>query len=441
MAEKLNQNLKFEVKELSLITRLGKFDITGIYEELNIFDSVFNPCMTGNILITDSNNIAAKLAFDGSEMLKVVISKMGNIAGISKTFKIYEMSKRVPLNPTTEQYSLNFVSEEFYNSRSRKVYKTYEGKTYSEIVANILTNELKVKPSQTWKWEATAGMHDVTLSGKQPIECILDCTKKAVSLENDSPTFMFYENKMGYSFYSIAALAKQNAQYQLNYEPKNFGNTTDNSLFGARYMEVVSQYNLNENAKNGIYGTTTYSVDHLSQKIYTQYQPAIVNMMDSLLNLNETGLNAPPPEWQDDGSSCVKVFYGATTDAAQKNSFITANEPYSINKIDDGVTYIAKRPALMRNYMGLRIKLVMPGNFDLICGAVVELHISNRGTNVIGNSVDESLSGKYIILAARQMVKYDRHETVIEISTDSTNRTSLTNADSLRYEQWSDNYG
>jgi hypothetical protein len=33
---------------------------------------------------------------------------------------------------------------------------------------------------------------------------------------------------------------------------------------------------------------------------------------------------------------------------------------------------------------------------------------------------DPSLSGKYIIIASRQLIKYDKHETIIEVATTST---------------------
>jgi len=43
------QTTQYTVKPngLSLATKLGVIDLTGMFEELNIFDSVFNPCMTG----------------------------------------------------------------------------------------------------------------------------------------------------------------------------------------------------------------------------------------------------------------------------------------------------------------------------------------------------------------------------------------------------------
>jgi hypothetical protein len=39
-----------------------------------------------------------------------------------------------------------------------------------------------------------------------------------------------------------------------------------------------------------------------------------------------------------------------------------------------------------------------------------------------GESVDDYMSWRYIITATRHIIKVDRHETVIEVASDSTNR-------------------
>jgi hypothetical protein len=37
-------------------------------------------------------------------------------------------------------------------------------------------------------------------------------------------------------------------------------------------------------------------------------------------------------------------------------------------------------------------------------------------------ALDKTLEGKYLIVAARHIIRFDRHETLIEIASDSTNR-------------------
>ena len=72
--------------------------------------------------------------------------------------------------------------------------------------------------------------------------------------------------------------------------------------------------------------------------------------------------------------------------------------------------------------MSKRIKVAMPGNFQLTSGFNVNVVAPNFGRKEKGSDNDDaSLSGKYIIVASRQIIGYDKHETVIEVATTSTN--------------------
>ena len=72
--------------------------------------------------------------------------------------------------------------------------------------------------------------------------------------------------------------------------------------------------------------------------------------------------------------------------------------------------------------MAKRIKVAMPGNFQLSSGFNVNVVAPNFGRKEKGSDNDDaSLSGKYIIVASRQIIGYDKHETVIEVATTSTN--------------------
>ena len=74
------------------------------------------------------------------------------------------------------------------------------------------------------------------------------------------------------------------------------------------------------------------------------------------------------------------------------------------------------------------IHLNIPGNFAVTSGAIVNLSMPLRATKPdVGEELDETLSGKYIITATRHIIKGDMHQTVIEVATDSTNRPFSTN--------------
>ena len=189
--ETILQSTQYTIKKdgLSLATKAGIVDLTGMFEELNIFDSIFNPCMTGTILIRDAKGLSNKLSFDGSEILLIDMGKTENQATITKSFRVYKQSSRKVVNISTELYILHFVSDEFILSQQTKISKSYQD-TYTNVVLDILKNYLLVNPDGVFSVESSKGIRTVVLPNKTPIECLEWFSKKAVN-EDLSPSFLF----------------------------------------------------------------------------------------------------------------------------------------------------------------------------------------------------------------------------------------------------------
>jgi hypothetical protein len=71
----IQETTQYRITELMLVTKSGYIDIRDKFEELNIFDSLLNQSMSGNILIRDAIGLSEQLLFDGSEVLIVKIGK------------------------------------------------------------------------------------------------------------------------------------------------------------------------------------------------------------------------------------------------------------------------------------------------------------------------------------------------------------------------------
>ena len=75
MSFQIKEPTQFKIKDISIISKFGKFDVSSLFVELNIFDSILMPCMSGNIALKDSVGLSKRLLFDGSEYLIVNINK------------------------------------------------------------------------------------------------------------------------------------------------------------------------------------------------------------------------------------------------------------------------------------------------------------------------------------------------------------------------------
>ena len=61
MTIKISETTEYNIKKLTISSKLGEYDVSGMYDELNIFDSLLNPCMSGNILMRDSLGLLEKI--------------------------------------------------------------------------------------------------------------------------------------------------------------------------------------------------------------------------------------------------------------------------------------------------------------------------------------------------------------------------------------------
>ena len=128
MSIELQKSTQFKVNELVIVTKAGPIDISSIYEEINIFDSLFSPVISGSVLLTDSIGLSGRLIFDGSESLLVDITKDENsdIASYKRSFRIYKQANRINEGMNSEKYTLNFVSDELIYSDQQRINQAYE---------------------------------------------------------------------------------------------------------------------------------------------------------------------------------------------------------------------------------------------------------------------------------------------------------------------------
>jgi len=167
----LKKSTQFTIGELVIVTKAGKIDISKIYEEINIFDSMFSPVMSGNILIRDSIGLSGKLFFDGSESILIEIMKDKNseVAAFKKAFRIYKQSERSNENQNSELFVLSFVSDELIYSDQQRINQSYEN-VYSEIVKKILSDYLKVPQNNLGgAYDDSVGLRKIVIPNLRPL--------------------------------------------------------------------------------------------------------------------------------------------------------------------------------------------------------------------------------------------------------------------------------
>jgi hypothetical protein len=426
MSFSVKDSTQFKVNELVIVTKAGNIDISSIYEEINIFDSLFMPVMSGKILVKDSIGLSGKLIFDGSESLLIDIIKSEDdpeTANFKKAFRIYKQSDRTNDGLNSENYILHFVSDELLYSDQQRINQGYEN-TYSEIIKKILIDYLKVSSNQLGGvYNDTTGIRKIVIPNLRPLEAIEWCAKRCTD-NKGSPNYMFYQNYTGYNFASLSDLLTKREILDVKFEPKNTKDSTGLSeISSARSMEVVSQTDNVEKIRSGVNAATFIGFDPLTKTI-AKKQVSYGDHYNTMKHGNENP-NVSEIENRDKIKNTEafnsKKIVASFSSSRQYSNYIKKYDPTSVSKEDNVEDYFSKRKAIIKNLMNRRIKFTMPGNFQLTSGFNVNVIVPNLAKKEKGSdNEDLSVSGKYLIVGTRHIIGYEKHETIIEVATTST---------------------
>lgn len=425
---------QYRIDEMFIVTKGGsRISIENIFEELNLFDSLFLPAISGNILIVDSKQIIKSLIFDGTEVIGFSMSKGigAGFAPFKKSYRIYSLTDRRNRNQTTETYILHFVSDEFIFSGQQKVDKSYET-TYSDVVDKILTNYLKVSKNSRGAFQDSYGIRKIVIPNLPALDAIEWCTKRALSV-NNSPEYLFFCNAEGYNFLPLSTLLTRNSILNISFTPKNLGEGDEFfELSRARSFEVLSQYDLIDKIQGGVNANKLLAFDPLTKsfgskdisldEIYKLVEHANKNPIDAVIHNRDN-------ETTTHNSYDAKQALSINNQFRGKSNYVKESDPTSISKNEPYELFVTQRKAIMNNLMTKRLKITMPGNFQLTSGKNVNFETSGFGTHSKGNegNDDKSISGKYIITGTRHIISSTRHLTVMEVATDSTNQKTHVN--------------
>ena len=437
MSITIKKSTEFHVNELVIVTKIGRVDISKLFVELNIFDSMFLPVMSGNMLIQDSIGISGKLLFDGTESLLIDIGKDkdSDIARFKKAFRIYKQSDRVNQNQNSETFVLHFVADELMFSDQQRVNQSYD-LTYSQIVEKILFNYLKIPANNIGGlYEPTMGIRKIVIPNLRPLDAIEWCAKRSLDKQN-SPNYVFFQNLVGYNFASLSTLLTQDNVLDIKIQSKNLKDSNAFDEIGsARHYDVVAQNDSIEKTRAGVNAGKFMGFDPMTRSFASKN----ISFGDHYLNMKHGNKNpnVTPSKNRDhqnnleayDSKKVVSLF----GTARQYSEYIKKNDPTSISKIESQDSFIFQRKAILQNLMGKRLKLVMPGNFQLTSGFNVNVLVPNLGKKEKGDTNEDiSLAGKYVIVSSRQIIGFDKHETIIEVASSSNDNDFIPEGNPLQ---------
>tara|TARA_R110000824_G_scaffold47144_5_gene134629 strand:+ start:1100 stop:2437 length:1338 start_codon:yes stop_codon:yes gene_type:complete len=426
MSLTVSNSTEYKINELAIVAKNGKIDISKFFIELSIFDSMFLPVMSGNILIKDSVGMSSKLLFDGSEVILIDIQKdeQGIIGNLKKAFRVYKQTDRSADGESSETYILNFVSQELLFSDQQRVNQSYR-KTYTEMAERIMLDYLLIPQNNLGGiYEPSSGVRQSIIPNLRPIEAIEWVMRKSVNNKN-SPSYVFFQNLIGYNFASLSSFLNKGIVLDIKFETKNKNEkgAAFDELSTARSFEVISEYDNIKKTRSGVNAGTFIGFDLVTRNI-SRRALSFSDHYDNLDHANKTP-NFTASKNQDgllnSAAYDSRIVLDTFSTTRVLSNYVREHDPESIAYNSRTEDYAFQRKAIFENLNSKKIKLVMPGNFTLSSGFNVNVNAPTFGEKGQGSeNKNPLLSGKYLITASRHIITPDKHDSIIECSSTSS---------------------
>jgi hypothetical protein len=183
----------------------GWLDMAGIFQSGEIYESIFNPGVVGHFTVVDTEDYLGEYKVSGDETVSISFLPPG---GITTQYTlnlnaIEDISNTGSLK--AKIYKLVCISKEVMEARTNPVTKSWNTQI-SGMINDIFKNYLN--STKKFNVEATKGVQRYISPNIKPFNVIKELRKRAVSLENKSSNFVFFETVDGFNFVTIESLLK-----------------------------------------------------------------------------------------------------------------------------------------------------------------------------------------------------------------------------------------
>ena len=416
----------------------NQVNIQNILLELNVFQDLDSPYMSGNILINDSSGLYEFLPLIGQERL-VFNLKTPN-SGASVDFEnyqavIYNVEKRFNTTDRSQGYLLNWTTLDNYRNFRTKVSRAFRS-DISTMVMQILSEELGSKKPVFV--DPTTNPRSFVIPNMTPYQACNFLKEEAISQEQKSPHYLFYENPMGYHFRSLDSLLGSQGstvvQHKKTYksqppdDPKEIEGATGTILA----FSLEDSSNTFSNGRAGMYGSTMFYHDVFNKTLQKYEYDYLEDCYSRRQQLNQDSGRFGPmvSESPVDGKKRItefpssKIFVHPTSgkELHHEGTSGVPNYPYTNNNAPIWLQESRSRE-LEREYFTLQIETY--GDTDIMVGDIIDVIIpANRGVlDKSGgkSSMDNVLSGRYLVYKLHHQIspQSQAHKMTLHVMKDS----------------------
>lgn len=406
----MSRNKEIQTLACFITTASGKIrDVSQNVAKVELYESLYSPYLTGDIIITDNSNLLSELPLLGQERINIAYRYQNK--SVSFEFFCGEITEIKAINDNYGGYSIKLISPKLYNNSVNTFSRAYSGQN-TQIIADVHEDFLGQEIEQVSEGGTS---HQIVFPYIKPYGAIGMLLEHTYSVDN-TPLFLYETvNSESVKLQSLAdmvlgeSIELKNVQTSNNdaytgegqREAATLGPTVDEQVIKRAHPTF-------KNIKDGLYASNISVLD-LSAKYYEE---TTFNYKDHTPDLSPVSQNYIRDDFQIDDVplheryTAKRRFY--VKDSKAYNSAV--GNLYNVDSISK-----TAMEAYYKTMNNTSVRITSDPHPDLEVGKMLELRF-NRMVPNLDSDIDRDpyRSGDYICFAIKHTIQRAKYNLTIE---------------------------
>ena len=437
----MEQNQYILTKCLLTSDKLGGFnsefiDILPLVLEINLYESIYDMCVTGDISLLDDKSLFDEINFSGTEKLRLEIAGLDRDAEpiIQKTFIMDAIKKEGRATNSSAAYTFSLIEEHGVLATTQKLRNSYRG-SIDKIIQKIAAGYLNKNVDVSYLGDAITIQNEirVIIPNLNPNKAIKWLTSRATT-KTGSPYFIWttlHDNN--FRFGNLDTMYSQepwNTELPYTFNPSNANlaeklNELEKAFIINGLFPGSSQYLLNCIVE-GHYGANQETTNLNTGQIERRH----FNVLNTLNNLHLEGIVDRRKQNVYDETYTINNKSLGQHDALNIHSILSTGTYGSFKSYHDEfdkdlLTKKLESASINNLLLKNTFEVTVPGTGFLIgratVGDTVNLKIVNSNIEISNKPEERSLidrkkSGKHLITKLRHTFRGTKHEVMMQVA-------------------------
>jgi hypothetical protein len=407
----------------------ASIDIKNVITDIEIFEHLDKPYLTGNIILVDDNNIYNNVNFSGSEKISLKFSLLDpDSTPIEKDFIIEKTIKNARANDKQSALVFHIVEQHAFDSTIINVNKAYSGKPV-EIIQSIITDNLGKTFSSPIVLDTQEPIK-VLIPNLTPLEAATWIRDRATTI--DGAPFYFFSTLANNNLHIIplddmlatppdpkpyvysqitTSIASSRSIDDQAYLIQEFKSKSNDNIISLVRMGYVGSQNYFYNPITGTPVSNVGSFFNLAEVLNTLKNKDVIRS-----NQNQFGYAS---NYEINGISFSQVRSKIRTDITPTNTYVDINnysEAANVGKHKLKIISEALRELIVRNSIDIALpgRNFLNGRYSNTIGNQIKLRFlaTSTATNTNVEQIDTKKSGDYLMYAVKHHFKKERYDVI-----------------------------